>query len=293
VKKAFSTSQVEKSLAKPVELTKGDRLGPFELERVLGEGGMAVVYLARRGDDEPVALKLLKRSLTSDEVVRHRFANELRSAARVRHPNLVRIFDAGEIEGRPYAAEEYLPGATLEQRIRDGGALAQPDVVRMGEEVAAGLDALHEAGIVHRDLKSANILYRADGTAVLTDFGLARGRDYTVLTRLGQVLGTVEYIAPELILGEPATAASDVYAFGCTVYEAVAGRTPFGGYGPMRIGAAHMDEQPRDPTEIRPDCGPALARAVLLALAKEPRLRPLPATAYARALRAAVDADGR
>jgi serine/threonine-protein kinase len=275
-------------------LSEGDRLGPFELERLLGEGGMALVYLARRPEDEqPVALKLLKSSLSSDEVVRHRFANELRSAARVHHPNLVRIFDSGEIEGRPYVACEYLPGATLEERIRDNGALAPADVVQLAEQIGAGLEALHEAGIVHRDLKSSNILHRADGTAVLTDFGLARGRDYTVLTRLGQVLGTVEYIAPELILGEQATPSSDVYAFGCTVFEAVTGRTPFGGYTVMRIGAAHMDEPPPSPMELRPDCGPALAHAVLLALAKEPRLRPFPATAYARALRSAAEVDAR
>jgi serine/threonine-protein kinase len=107
------------------------------------------------------------------------------------------------------------------------------------------------------------------------------------------VLGTVEYIAPELILGEPATASSDVYAFGCTVFEAVTGGTPFGGYGAMRIGFAHMDEAPPDPAGLRADCGPTLARAVLLALAKEPKVRPLPASAYARALRAAVDADSK
>jgi serine/threonine protein kinase len=253
---------------------------------------MGMVFLATREADEgPVALKLLKASLARDDTLQRRFAHELRSAARVRHPNLAQILDSGEAGGRAYIASEYFPGTTLEQRIRAEGSLPLGVVVQLAEDIGAGLEALHEAGLVHRDLKSSNILYRADGTAVLTDFGLARGRDYTALTTLGQVIGTLEYVAPELIYGERATPSSDVYALGCTVYEAVTGRTPFGSYSPLRIGAAHLQEEPEPPSSIRPDCGPAFSRAVLLALAKEPRLRPFPATAYGRALRTAGGAD--
>ena len=276
----------------PQEPKEGDVLGPFSLHRLLGEGGMGRVFLASRaGGGQPVALKLLKAKLADDEVARRRFSRELRSAAQVQHPSLARIFDSGELDGRPYVAVEYLPGLTLDQRIRSDGPLPPRAVVRLVEDLAAALDALHGTGLVHRDLKSANILFRPDGTAVLTDFGLARGRDYTALTRRGQVIGTIEYIAPELVRGEQATPASDIYALGCTVYEALVGRTPFGAYSTLRIGMAHLDETPQDPSELVAACTAGFGRAVLLALAKEPRLRPFPAEAYARALHAAVDAD--
>lgn len=253
---------------------------------------MARVFLARhQSDGAVVALKLLKVDLTGNDVYRHRFRHEARSAARVRHQNLVAIVDAGELDGRPYIASTFVEGETLERRVAEQGPLALGDVVRLASEVAAGLDALHAAGIVHRDVKASNILLDATGKAMLTDFGLARGPSYTVLTRPGQVLGTLEYMAPELIRGEPATAESDIYALACTVYEALTGGTPFGGRSLIRIGTAHLEDQPPDPASTRPECGAALARAVLLPLAKDPRHRPLPAGAYARALRAATADD--
>jgi len=275
------------------ELQRGDRLGPFRLERVLGEGGMAHVYLAtRESDGATVALKLMKPKLAANETYRRRFAHEVRAAADVRHENLVPILDSGELDGRPYIAAAYIDGETLEERVRAGGPLALAGVTRLASEVAAGLDALHRAGIVHRDVKSANILLRQEGTAMLTDFGLVRGERYTKLTKPGQVVGTLEYLAPELIMGEQATAACDIYGLGCTAYEALTGRTPFAGKGVFQIGTAHLEEEPPDPRALRPDCGPALARAVLLALAKDPGHRPLTAVAYARAVGAAAAADG-
>jgi serine/threonine-protein kinase len=275
------------------ELNEGDVLGPYRLERLLGEGGMAHVFrAAREPDGAVVALKLMKVKLVGADVYRRRFDHEVRAAADVRHENLVPILDAGELEGRPYIAAAYVDGETLEERVRRNGPLALAGVVRLATEVAAGLDALHQAGIVHRDVKASNILLNSEGTAMLTDFGLVRGARYTKLTKPGQVMGTLEYLAPELILGEQATAASDVYALGCTVYEALTGRTPFAGKGVFQIGTAHLDEEPPDPVTSRADCGPALARAACLALAKDPGHRPLTATAYARALGAAAGADG-
>ena len=159
-------------------------------------------------------------------------------------------------------------------------------MTRIASELASALDALHEAGIVHRDVKASNVLLRDGVTAMLTDFGLAKGEAYTVLTKPGQVMGTLDYLAPELIHGDEATRASDVYALGCLTYECLTGTTPFGGRSVFQIGLAHLDEQPPDPSASRADCPPAFAAAVLRALEKDPAQRPGSAAAYARDLAA-------
>jgi serine/threonine-protein kinase len=264
----------------------GQSLGPYRLEELLGEGGMGLVFRAvREGDGEVVALKLLKLELANDIVYRQRFVHEARSAAEVRHPNLVPVVEAGELDRRPFIAVAYVAGRTLEARLAEG-ALPVDEALRVADEVAAGLDALHEAGLVHRDVKAANVLLDGEtGVARLTDFGLAKGRAYTVLTRPGQVLGTLDYLAPELIRGEPATPASDVYALGCLVYECVTGQTPFGGRPPLAIGMAHLGDEPAPPEA--PGWPAASSAALLRALEKEPADRPASASDLARSLRAA------
>ena len=198
------------------------------------------------------------------------------------------VLEAGEAGGRYYLASEFVQGRTLEERVRDDGALPLADVARIAMELGAALDALHEAGIVHRDVKASNVLLRDDETAMLTDFGLAKGEAYTVLTQPGQVMGTLDYLAPELIRGEEATPAGDLYALGCLTYECLTGTTPFGGRSVFQIGLAHLDEEPQDPRQSRPDCPPELAAAVLWALEKEPSERPATASVYARDLGAAL-----
>jgi serine/threonine protein kinase len=229
----------------------------------------------------------MKAALIEDPVYTHRFLHEARSAAEVRHQSLVPIVDAGELDGRQFLAAAYVPGRTLEERIRTDGVLPVDELLTLAGQIAAGLEALHEHGLVHRDVKSANILLTGDGTAALTDFGLAKGRAYTVLTRPGQVLGTLEYLAPELIRGAPATPASDVYALGCVLFECAAGRTPFGDRAGLQVGMAHLGDDPPDPGAGRAAWSPALSAALLAALAKEPDVRPSPAS-YADRLRAAV-----
>jgi serine/threonine-protein kinase len=270
------------------ELEPGDAFGPYRLDGLLGEGGMGLVFKARREDDgEVVALKVMKAALVEDPVYTRRFLHEARSAAEVRHSGLVPILDSGTLDGRPFLAAAYVAGRTLEDRIRSDGVLSVDELLALADQIAAGLAALHEHGLVHRDVKSANILLGDDGTAALTDFGLAKGRAYTVLTRPGQVLGTLEYLAPELIRGDPATPASDVYAFGCVLFECAAARTPFGDRTGLQVGMAHLADDPPDPGAARTDWSPALSAALLEALAKEPAERPAPA-AYADRLRAAV-----
>jgi len=273
------------------ELGVGDSLGPYRLDELLGEGGMGLVFKAvRESDGETVALKVLKLDLTGDEVFRRRFEQEARAASEVREPHLVPILEAGEADGRSYLAVGYVEGDTLDERLRRDGPLGLEETVRLVTDVGMGLDALHDKGVVHRDVKASNIIIaQQDGTAMLTDFGLARGRAYTVLTRPGQVMGTLDYLAPELIKGRPATSASDIYALGCTVFECIAGQPPFADRGVFKIGLAHLEEAPPDPGAARDDLPPEFGRAVLQALEKEPERRPETATAYASLIQAAAE----
>src|SRR5439155_4879668 len=173
--------------------------------------------------------------------------HEARSAQEVTHERLVPILDAGDVDGRPYLAVAYVAGETLEQRVQRDGALPLEDVLRLADDVSAGLDALHERGLVHRDIKTSNIMLAEDGTAALTDFGLAKGQAYTVLTRPGQVLGTLDYMAPELIRGQPASPLTDVYALACVAFECVTCKPPFPGKERFQIRLAHLDDTPPIP----------------------------------------------
>jgi serine/threonine-protein kinase len=263
------------------ELAPGDALGGYRLEDRLGEGGMGLVFRAvREADGEVVALKVTKLAFADDEDYRRRFVHEARAAADVHHPNLVPILDAGDADGREFIAVQYVEGPTLQESIEREGVLDVEQLVDVARGLGGGLDALHERGIVHRDIKASNVLF-ANGVPLLTDFGLAKGPSYTVLTKPGQVLGTLEYLAPELIRGEPATAASDVYAFGCLLYQCVAGRTPFGDRSLFAVGIAHLDEDPADPAAGRAPWPEGLSAALLAALRKDAADRPASAGAYA------------
>jgi serine/threonine protein kinase len=248
---------------------------------------MGLVFRAVGADGEVVALKVLRHELGEDEVFKDRFGQEARAAAEVHHPNLVPIFAAGEAEGRQYLVVRYAEGGSLDDRLREQGTLTVDETLGLVAELAAGLDALHAFGLVHRDVKASNVVFDREGTAMLTDFGLAKGRAYTLLTRPGQVLGTAEYLAPELVKGERATPATDVYALGCMIYECLAGKTPFGQKTFVQIGLAHLDDVPPDPSADRPEIGPELGHAVLVALEKDPERRPQSAGAYASLLASA------
>jgi serine/threonine-protein kinase len=258
-----------------------ERLGPFELESKLGEGAMGIVWLARRGD-ETVALKLLRPALAGNDVYRERFLREARVAAEVRHRHLVPVLDAGEVDGTWFLASSYVSGGSLAERL--GGRPVPPaEAVRVAIALAAALGALHEHGIVHRDVKPENVMLGEDGAA-LTDFGLAKGEAYTVLTRPGEIMGTLDYIAPELISGGAASPASDLYALGCLVYECLTGAPPFASRGLFQVAVAHLEEEPAAPAGVAADLG----WVVLRALAKDPDERPPSAAAFANLLRAAA-----
>jgi serine/threonine protein kinase len=268
------------------DLEVGDRLGPYRLEERLGDGGMGIVFKAIRDPHaEVVALKVLRPELAGDEAYRRRFAREGQVAAGLSHRHLVPVLDAGEAEGHPYLASRYIAGRTLAQILESEGPLALSPLLRITAEIGTALDTLHREGLVHRDVKPSNILVDSSGAAFLTDFGLARGSAATVLTKPGHVVGTLDYLAPEVIGGASAGPRADIYALGCVTYFCIAGRTPFADRPVAEAALAAMQEQPRDPCAGRSDLPGALSFAVLQALAKEPADRPPTAAAYALMLR--------
>lgn len=271
------------------DLSPGTRFGRYLLESPLGEGAMGIVFRAvREPDGELVALKVLRLELSHDETYRQRFVHEARAAGEVRHKHLVPILEAGEHEGRSYLAVSFVRGPSLEHVLKREGPMAFETVTRLVAHVGSGLDELHSAGIVHRDVKPSNVMTDDDGSALLTDFGLAKGRAYTILTKPGMIMGTLDYLAPELLRGSPATPASDLYALGCLAYECVAGRTPFGELPMLELANAHLNAEPPDPLRDRDDPPPGLAWAILRALQKEPEERPPSGTAFANMLRLGI-----
>jgi serine/threonine-protein kinase len=269
------------------ELALGARIGPYTLVRRIGEGGMGVVYeCTQDGSTEAVAVKLLRPELAQNDDYRRRFQHEVRAAGEVGHPGLVPIVDAGEADGYHYLAMPYVGTRTLKAMIRDQSRVSLAQTLAIAERLGSALDAIHECGLVHRDIKSSNILLaEADGAPLLSDFGVAKGTGYTVLTRTGLMVGTLDYLAPELIRGEPATPASDVYAFACLVYECVAGTPPFSSRSMFEIGYAHLNDPPAGLHGHVAGVSAELDRALLRGLEKEPARRPHLAGAYAGMLR--------
>jgi serine/threonine protein kinase len=253
---------------------------------------MGIVFRAKRGaSGETVALKILRAELAGDELYRRRFRREARIASEVSHEHIVPVVDFGEASGRLYMAALYVRGVPLSERIASPTPLSVPDALRLVGELSGALEAIHACGLVHRDVKPANVMIDERGAAALTDFGLARGIADTVLTKTGVVVGTVDYLAPELITGQRAGPASDLYALGCLLYECLAGAPPFADKAYVETLLAHVREEPRNLSELRTDLPEDISWSALKALEKDPAQRPPTATAYARLLRASAQAS--
>jgi serine/threonine protein kinase len=190
------------------------------------------------------------------------------------------MLDSGEADGRPYIVSRFMSGGSLASRLEAGGALEPYRAARLVAQIAAGLGALHGAEIVHRDVTVGNVLLEHDEAAALGDFGLARGPRDTLLTQPGRALGTLDFLAPELLRGSRATPASDIYALGCVAFAALTGTTPFGGRGAMRTAFGHLEEIPRDPCEGLIGAPAGLGTLILLALSKDPDDRPSSAAEF-------------
>jgi serine/threonine protein kinase len=262
----------------------GVTVGRYRIESLLEVGGMGRVYRALGPEGELVALKLVRSDLAEDSVFRKRFEREARIAQQVKNPHVVPVLDTGEHEGVPYLSQRFIEGGSLEQKLKREGRLDVPTTLELCTEVADGLDALFAGGMVHRDVKPANVLLDLDGTALITDFGLAKDNEGTNLTRPGQALGSLDYMSPEQIRGEAVSAATDVYALGCVICQCLSGTPPFADRKGMRILWAQLQDEPPDPCAELPDAPPGLGAAVLRALAKTPAERPQSAGEYARLL---------
>jgi serine/threonine protein kinase len=260
----------------------GGKVGGYRIESVLGVGGMGIVYRASGPDNQRVAVKLIKEDFARDEIFIRRFKREARIAQTVSNPHVVPVLDTGEHDGLPYLAALFIEGGSLEGKLEHRGSLEVPTVVRICGQVADGLEALWAAGMVHRDIKPGNILLDSAENAFITDFGLAKDSQGTALTRPGQALGSMDYMAPEQIRGEQVTAATDIYALGCVMFECIEGRPPFADRGGMQVLWAHLREEPPDPT--RDGISPEFAQALKLALRKQPSERPSTGGEYARSL---------
>ncbi|HVV35366.1 MAG TPA: serine/threonine-protein kinase [Acidimicrobiales bacterium] len=242
--------------------------------RVIGRGGMGEVRHARdRRLGRDVAIKFLRRDLAAQEAARQRFEDEARNAARLTHPNVVLVLDTGEHDGVPYLVMECLPGRTLRDELKEG-PVPVARLTWIARDVLAGLAAAHEMGIVHRDVTPANILLTETGRAKLADFGIAKTLDAPSVTVVGQVLGTPAYVAPERLLGEPATPAADVYGVGATLYHALAGSPPFTGDSPIAIAHQAVSSRPERLEHLRPDAPLDLVAAVDQAMDPDPTRRP-------------------
>jgi serine/threonine protein kinase len=263
----------------------GTQFGVYHVGALIGSGAVGRVYEASAADGTRVALKLAKPDLAQDETFRRRFRREARIAQKVRHPHVVPVIDSGTQDGILYLAEVFIDGVSLEQKIKLEGRLDVETTVAICSHVADGLQALWAAGIVHRDVKPANILLDRAGNAYITDFGLAKDTQGSLLTRPGQTLGSLDYMAPEQIRGEPVTAASDVYSLGCVVFECVHGAPPFAGREGLRVLWAHLKDEPPDPCPDSADSpSPRFVQALKTALNKPPDERPSSSVEYIRSL---------
>jgi hypothetical protein len=248
------------------------------LEHELGSGGMAHVFLGRDEVlDRPVAVKLLD-PIHGGTDIGDRFEREGRTSARLAHPNIVQVYDAGEAEfdGKEtsYIVMEYIPGGDLKVLIDERGRLPGAELARLGDEICAGLAHAHERGVIHRDIKPHNILLDENGHAKVTDFGIARALDATQATRTGAYLGTALYSSPEQLRGQKATPKSDVYSLGATLYQAATGEPPFSGVTPLEIASQHVSRAPTPPRERGADVSKNLEALILACLAKNPDERP-------------------
>jgi tRNA A-37 threonylcarbamoyl transferase component Bud32 len=264
--------------------------GRYKIEEPLGVGGSSQVYLARdQALNRDVALKVLDPAAAADGNLRRMFVKEARALAQLSHPNIVAVYDVGEVDDSPFIVMEYLPGGSMKQRIEQVGPLKTADAVRIAVEVANGLAFAHSKGIIHADLKPANILFDANDTAKICDFGIARNPQEDADTP--QLYATAMYVAPERVEGKSATVQSDVYGLGLVLYEGLVGKPPFTSTNAAVLLRDHVVRQPVPPSHLRPSLPRELDSVALKALAKQPNLRYQKASDFATALQRIENLD--
>ena len=251
--------------------------GRYELDGVVGRGGMAEVYRARDIRlDRIVAIKTLRADLARDQIFQARFRREAQSAASLNHPSIVAVYDTGEDMATglpvPYIVMEYVDGRTVRDLLQDGHRLLPERSLEIIDGVLRALDYSHQAGIVHRDIKPGNVMVTRNGDVKVMDFGIARAMSdaQATMTQTAQVIGTAQYLSPEQARGERVDSRSDLYSTGCLLYELLTGRPPFTGDSPVAIAYQHVRENPIPPSRVDPDVPPWADAIVLKAMAKSP-----------------------
>jgi tRNA A-37 threonylcarbamoyl transferase component Bud32/CheY-like chemotaxis protein len=272
----------------------GAVIAGYRIEERIGRGGMGVVYRAEHLNlRRRAAVKIIAPDLADSTGFRDRFTREARIAAALEHPNIVTVYDAGEVDGLLYLAMQFIEGSDLAGMLRTEGRLRPYRAVDVCRQVASALDAAHAMGLIHRDVKPANVLIEGR-TAFLTDFGLTKRIDgsHTPLTRAGDVVGTIHYVAPEQIEGSPVTARTDVYSLGCLLYHCLAGQVPFTRDTDVAVIYAHLSEAPPKITKVRPELPDGLDAVIAKALDKSPDRRFSSCGDMISAARAVIDAAG-
>lgn len=270
----------------------GENLGQYRLVEQIGRGGMATVFKAYQPSlDRYVAIKILSAQYASDPDFIERFRREARAVARLRHPNILTVFDYGEEHSTTYIVMEFIDGCTLKHLL--GKPLEIKKACDIIAQVASALDYAHRQGIVHRDVKPSNVLVTEDGRAVLSDFGIAKMMEATAqLTAAGVGIGTPEYMSPEQGMGKPLDHRSDIYSLGVMLYEMLTGRTPFSADTPYAVIYNHINKPLPLPRDLNPVLSEAVQRVILKALAKEPVDRYQSAGELSQALNSAAQQEG-
>ena len=272
-----------------MSLVAGTKLGPYEIQSAVGAGGMGEVYRARDSRlERTVAIKVLPESFAGDADRLRRFEQEARAVAALNHPNIMAVYDIGERQGTPYMVSELLDGETLREKMKEG-AMAQRRAVEYASQIAEGLAAAHDKGVVHRDLKPENVFVSNDGRVKVLDFGLAKLLSHPTKTALGgapddgatmgtrtspgMVLGTAGYMSPEQVRGKEVDARTDIFALGAILYEMLSGQRAFKGESSVETMNAILKEEPAELATEKLKVSPGLERIVRRCLEKEPERR--------------------
>ena len=254
----------------------------YELQELIGGGGMADVYKAQdKLLDRAVAVKILHQQYANDAEFVEKFRREATAAAKLAHPNIVNIYDVGEDGGSQYIVMEYVSGPTLKEVIQQKGCLEPIEAVRIAKEIASALESAHRNNLVHCDIKPHNILVMPDGHIKVTDFGIARAVSASTMTNSGSVMGSVHYFSPEQAKGTVITTKSDVYSLGVVLYEMLTGQLPFNGETSVSIALKHLQEEPVPIRQLNPSIPPVLEAIVQKAMSKDPADRPNSTVLYA------------
>lgn len=270
----MTTASLSPLAARPADLLGEVTSGEYEILGELGRGGMAAVFLARElALDRKVAIKLISPSFLDGAEAIERFKREARTAASLSHPGVIPIYAVRETDRALYFVMKYVHGRTLSSILRSAGPLPVTLVRAILTSVAGALDYAHRHGVVHRDIKPGNIMIDVEGHVMVTDFGIAKVVDSQGLTMTGRTIGTPAYMSPESCAGKEVTGASDQYALGVVGYELLAGRNPFMADSSVGIMYAHVHEAPQDIGELRPDCPPEMAAAIMRMIDKDPSIR--------------------